>query len=101
MLVAKSAQASRFPQAAAVGSYKATITSTSGTAKLLADSQTFFVPGYPVTITTLNLAGQIAPSILVVVHDPSANTSYNATSGVNGMARFNLETWLLRFDRVI
>ncbi len=59
---------------------------------MLADSQTFFVLGYPVTITTLNLAGQIAPSILVVVQDPAAYTSYNATSGVNGVAGFNLET---------
>ncbi len=79
------------PDTAAVGSYKASITTTSGNAKLLQDAQTFFVVGYSVTVTTLNLAGQTVPSILVVVHDSSANTSYNATSGVNGVASFKLE----------
>lgn len=80
------------PAAAAVGNYKVTITTNSGTAKLLADTQYFSVVGYSVAITTLNLDGQIAPSVLVVVQDQAANTSYNKTSGSsNGVANFNLE----------
>jgi hypothetical protein len=79
------------PTSAAVGSYKATITTTSGSAKLLPDSQTFSVPGYSVTITTLNLNNQVVPNIFVKAQDQYANTSYNSTSGINGVANFKLE----------
>jgi hypothetical protein len=79
------------PTSSAVGSYKATITTTSGNAKLLPDSQTFLIVGYSVTITTLNLDGQVVPNILVKVQDQYANTSYNSTSGINGLANFKLE----------
>ena len=79
------------PESAVVGSYKVTITTTSGTAKLLPDSQTFSVVGYPVTITTLNLNGQVASGIFVVAQDQSSSASYNATSGSGGKANFKLE----------
>jgi len=75
----------------AVGSYQVTITTTSGNAKLVQDSQTFNIPGYSVTITTLNLAGQAVSNILVQVQDQYANTSYNTTSDINGEATFQLE----------
>lgn len=79
------------PSTTAVGNYNATITTTSGTAKLVEDKQTFSVPGYPVTITTLNLADEAVPNIVVTVQDPSAGTSYSGTSQINGATDFNLE----------
>jgi len=79
------------PNSAAVGSFQVTITTTSGNAKLIQDSQTFYVLGYPVTITTLNLNGQAVSNILVQVQDENANTFYNASSDSNGLASFNLE----------
>jgi hypothetical protein len=79
------------PSETAIGKYKVTITTTSGTSKLIPDSETFSVPGYPVKITTVSLASEIVPDILVQAQDLSANTSYNSTSGFNGVAGFNLE----------
>jgi len=79
------------PTNAAVGNYKVTITTTSGTAKLVPDSQTFSIPGYSVSITTLNLNNQIAPNIFIKAQDQNSNTSSNATSDSNGKANFKLE----------
>lgn len=79
------------PSTAAVGGYWVNITTTSGTAKLLQDDQELWIPGYHITVTTLNLAGQVISSILVTVQDQLANTSYNSTSGANGQAGFSLE----------
>jgi hypothetical protein len=79
------------PATVAVGSYTVTITPTSGTAKSIADSQIFYVVGYSVSITTLNLDGQVAPNVLVVVTDQSASATYNASSGAYGVANFKLE----------
>jgi hypothetical protein len=81
----------QIPQSIAVGSYKVTITPTTGAAKLVSDSMTFNVLGYSVSVTTLNLDGQIAPNILVTFKDQSANTFYNATSNGGGIANYNLE----------
>jgi hypothetical protein len=80
------------PLKTAIGKYKATITTTSGTSKLIPDSEIFSVPGYPITITTVNLAGEVVPNISVQAQDLSANTSYNSTSSGYGVAYFNLET---------
>jgi uncharacterized membrane protein len=85
------------PTTVAVGSYTVTISTTSGTAKLLQDTQLFYVVGHSVSITTLNLDGQVAPNVLIVVQDQSAGKSYNASSGSTGVANFQLEagTYLL------
>jgi hypothetical protein len=80
------------PSAAAIGKYSVTITTTSGTPKLLPDSEIFLVPGYPITVTTVNLAGEVVPDILVQAQDLSANKSYNSTSGIAGIAGLTLET---------
>jgi len=79
------------PSDAAIGSYNVTITTTSGTPKAVIDEQSFSVSGYPVSITTVNLAGETVPNIAVKVQDTLAGTSYSATSGYNGVASFNLE----------
>ena len=68
-----------------------TITTNSGTAKLLPDSEIFFVSGYSVAVTILNLDSQTVPNIVVVANDTLANTSYNSTSDSNGVASFKLE----------
>jgi len=80
------------PSNAEIGKYNVTITTTSGTPKLLRDSEIFSVPGYPIIITTVNLAGEVVPSIVVQAHDESAAASYNSTSQIDGTADFNLET---------
>jgi hypothetical protein len=79
------------PSNAAVGSYKVTIT-PQGTAKAIQDSQTFSINGYAIQIKTLNLAGELVPQILVQVIDGATSTSYNSTSGANGIASLNLES---------
>ena len=79
------------PDNAAVGSCKATITTTSGSAKLLQDIELFSVPGFSVTITTENLDGQVVSNIFVKVQDQNANVYYNATSDYYGHANFQLE----------
>ena len=80
------------PTTASVGSYTATITTTSGNAKLMQDTQNFYVPGYAVTVTTLNLNGVAVSGIRVSALDQSANISYNATSDSSGRANFQLES---------
>jgi hypothetical protein len=80
------------PSNAAIGKYNVTITPTSGTPKLLPDSEIFSVPGYSITVTTVNLAGEVVPDILVQAQDSLADKSYNSTSGYNGVADLNLET---------
>lgn len=81
----------QIPSNAAVGSYNVTITTSSGTSKAVLDEQSFSVQGYPVSITTVNLAGETVPNIAVKVQDQAAGTSYSATSGINGVASFSLE----------
>ncbi|HLE75686.1 MAG TPA: carboxypeptidase-like regulatory domain-containing protein [Candidatus Bathyarchaeia archaeon] len=78
------------PSDALIGDYNITIT-PQNTPKLIVDSQLFTVPGYAVKIRTLNLAGDVAPQILVEALDQATNTLYNGTSGVDGIATVNLE----------
>jgi hypothetical protein len=80
------------PSVASVGKYNTTITTTSGTPKAVQDLETFSVPGYPITVTTVNLAGEVVPDILVQAQDLSANKSYNSTSEFDGIAILTLET---------
>ena len=80
------------PSATAIGKYSVTITTTSGTPKLLPDSETFTVPGYAITVTTVNLAGEVVPDISVQAQDLSADKYYNSTSGIDGIAGLTLET---------
>jgi hypothetical protein len=78
------------PSDALIGDYNITIT-PQNTPKLIADSQLFTVPGYPIKIRILNLAGAVVPQILVEALDQATNTLYNGTSGVDGIATVNLE----------
>ena len=78
------------PSDALIGDYNITIT-PQNTPKLIADSQLFTVPGYPIKIRILNLAGEVVPQILVEALDQATNTLYNGTSGVDGIATVNLE----------
>jgi hypothetical protein len=78
------------PSDAAIGDYNITITPDS-TVKLVPDSQLFTVPGYPINIRTLNLAGEPVPQIVVEALDPITNTINNGTSNSEGVATVNLE----------
>lgn len=62
-----------------------------GTQKTIADSQTFNVAGYSVTVQTVNLAGDVVPNIPVQALDPLTNTVSNATTDNNGNANFKFE----------
>jgi hypothetical protein len=78
------------PSHALIGDYNITITPDS-TVKLAPDSQLFTVPGYPVKIRTLNLAGEPVPQIAVEAFDPVTNAVNNGTSDSDGIATVNLE----------
>jgi hypothetical protein len=78
------------PSDALIGDYNVTITPENA-AKPLPDSQIFTIPGYPVKIRTLNLAGGAVPQIEIDALDQATNKVYNSTSGSNGIASLNLE----------
>jgi len=78
------------PSDALIGDHNITIT-PQNTPKLIPDSQLFTVPGYPVKVRTLNLAGDVVPQIVVEAIDQATNTIYNGTSGNDGIASLNLE----------
>jgi hypothetical protein len=78
------------PSNALIGDYNITVTPVS-TVKLVPDSQLFAVPGYPVKIRTLNLAGELVPQIVVEALDHATNSIYNGTSVANGLATVSLE----------
>ena len=78
------------PAHALIGDYNITIT-PENTTKLIPDSQLFTVPGYTTKIRTLNLAGELAPQIMVEALDQATNTTYNCTSTSDGIASLNLE----------
>ena len=78
------------PSDALIGNYEITIV-PEGTAKEVPDSQVFTVPGYPVKVQTLNLAGNSASRIVVEALDLMTNTVYNGSSGDDGIAILNLE----------
>jgi len=79
------------PSDAKIGKYNIAITSQSNP-KLIPDSQVVTVPGYPVTIRTISLAGRIVPQIVIKALDQATNTVYNATTATDGKATINLET---------
>ena len=79
------------PSGATVGNYNVTITAH-GNPKAIEDSQSFSINGYAIQVKTVNLAGEVVPQILVQALDGSSNTSYNSTSGANGIASMNLES---------
>jgi len=79
------------PSNALIGDYNIAITPDT-TPKLIPDSQTFTVPGFPVKFRTLNLAGDIVPQIMVEALDQATNKRYNGTSGFDGIASLNLES---------
>jgi len=78
------------PSHALIGDYNITIT-PENTPKLAPDSQLFTVPGYPVKVRTLNLAGDIVPQIVVEALDQAADTIITGTSDGDGIASLNLE----------
>ena len=78
------------PSDALIGDYNITIT-PENTPKLAPDSQLFTVPGYPVKVRTLNLAGDIVPQIVVEALDQAADTIITGTSVGDGIASLNLE----------
>jgi hypothetical protein len=79
------------PSDALIGDYNITITPDSAV-KLVPDSQLFSVPGYPVKVQTLNLAGEPVPQIMVEALDKATDETYSGTSGSDGIATLNLET---------
>jgi len=78
------------PSDALIGVYNITITPKT-TAKLVPDTQLFTVPGYPVKVRALNLAGDVVPQIFVEALDHATDMKYNSTSGNDGIASLNLE----------
>jgi hypothetical protein len=78
------------PQTADISDYTVKINPT-GIQKTIADSQTFAVEGYSVTVQTVNLAGDIVPGISVQALDPLTNTASNSTTDNSGNADFKFE----------
>jgi hypothetical protein len=78
------------PQTADLSDFTIKINPT-GKQKTIADSQTFTVAGYSVTVQTVNLAGDIVPGISVQALDPLTNTASNATTDSSGNANFKFE----------
>ncbi len=79
------------PSNAAVGQYTVNI-APQGTAKSIPDSQTFSINGNNVSVKTVNLSNEVVSAIQVQALDQAANVAYNATTGTDGKATFNLET---------
>jgi hypothetical protein len=49
-------------------------------AKAIQDAESFTVSGYAIKIQTINLAGQVVPSVSLQAKDATTGTVYNATS---------------------
>jgi hypothetical protein len=79
------------PFDALIGDYNVTIT-PENTSKLIPDSQLFAVPGYPVKVKTVSLAGTLVFGIVVEALDQATNSLYNGTSSFEGIALLNLES---------
>jgi hypothetical protein len=87
------------PSSAAVGTYRVTITPTTGSQKAIPDVQTFEIPGYPVVFTALNLAGEIVPGILIeAVDQAGSSTVFSNMTGFDGAAQINLEKGSVTID---
>ncbi|MCW4018508.1 MAG: carboxypeptidase-like regulatory domain-containing protein [Candidatus Bathyarchaeota archaeon] len=78
------------PSSAAIGTYTATITTQSEPSKEVPDVQTFRVVGYPVTFTTVNLAGEIVSSILLEATDQASGEMYTGTTNSAGATTISL-----------
>jgi hypothetical protein len=78
------------PSDAVIGDYNVTITADT-TEKPIPDSQLFSVPGYSVTVKTLNLAGEAVPEIVVEALDQATDEVYTGTSTQSGVASLKLE----------
>ena len=78
------------PNNALIGTYEVKI-APEGTTKTIADAQNITVPGYPIRIRTVNLAGEIVSGIAVEALDQATDKTYTATSGEAGIAIVNLE----------
>ena len=78
------------PENAAVGNYNVTI-NPQNNPKLIADSQNFTIPGYPITFITKNLADQLVTGIIVEALDLATNTIYSGTTSTNGATVINLD----------
>lgn len=79
------------PATAAIGTYTATITTTTTPSKAVADQQAFQVPGYLITFTAENLAGEPVGKILLEAQDQASGNYYNETTFDDGTAFINLE----------
>ncbi len=79
------------PNEAAIGTYTVTITPQTNPSKAVPDVQTFQVPGYPVTFTAKNLAGEVVGNILLEALDNNSGLYYNSTTFADGTAIINLE----------
>ncbi len=79
------------PSNATIGRYNIAI-APQGTAKAIPDSQSITVPGYPITIKTVSLAGLVVPQVAIKAIDVTTNTVYNVTTTTDGRAIINLET---------
>jgi hypothetical protein len=78
------------PWNASIGNYNITITSES-TAKPIRDSQIFSIPGYPVEVHTLNLAGDFLAQTLVEAVDEATDSRFGNVSDKDGIAHLWLE----------
>ncbi|XES76798.1 MAG: hypothetical protein ACBZ72_11570 [Candidatus Bathyarchaeia archaeon] len=82
----------QIPVNAELGTYTVTITPTITPSKNIADVQTFDVVGYPVTLTTVNLAGDLVSGILLEAIDvDGSGVVYSNTTNSNGEATISLE----------
>lgn len=81
------------PSNASIGTYTINVTSISSnaTTKNPPDIQDFTVPGLAINITTVNLAKEPVPNVMVQVFE-NVTSIVNATSDSNGLARLMLET---------
>ncbi|MGE5533690.1 MAG: carboxypeptidase regulatory-like domain-containing protein [Bacillota bacterium] len=73
-----------------VGDYTIRISAQTN-AKAIQDTENFAVVGYAIKILTVNLAGQIVPSVSLQAKDPTTGTVSDALSDSNGVANFKLE----------
>ncbi|MCX8150430.1 MAG: carboxypeptidase-like regulatory domain-containing protein [Candidatus Bathyarchaeota archaeon] len=79
------------PSTAPLGQYNVTITPQSNF-KAVPDSQNFTLPGYKITVNTLNLAGNYVPYLTIKAVDHSSNTETEWSSGYYGSTLLNLES---------
>jgi hypothetical protein len=79
------------PLNATIGQYNMSITPVPNSKKNASDTQIFTVPGYNMSIFTLNLANKTVPNIFVNAYDVAENAYYNVTSGADGLAVSMLE----------